>query len=137
MNTISVIAPYKYEGMWVFDDPVVGLIREPFVAGVGTMIDKLVVSIPDAKKGFRLIFSETPFPGYIAKLEWQREEEYGGNWYYSQQFDSEGWLCPALLRYFDEAPRELYVCAEPKTEYQSIVPLFLRKISPCVLLKSK
>ena len=23
MNAIGVIAPYKYEGMWVFDDPVV------------------------------------------------------------------------------------------------------------------
>ena len=31
MNTIGVIAPYKYEGMWVFDDPAVGLVREPFV----------------------------------------------------------------------------------------------------------
>jgi hypothetical protein len=24
----------------------------------------------------------------------------------------EGWLCPALFRYFDEAPAELYVKAE-------------------------
>jgi len=26
----------------------------------------------------------------------------------------EGWLCPALFRYFDKAPPELYVKAEAK-----------------------
>jgi hypothetical protein len=114
MNAISVIAPYKYEGIWVFDDPAVGLVREAFVAGIDTMIDKLVADIPDAAKGFRLIFSPTPFPGYTVKLEWRREE-YGGNWYYCPQFDLEGWLCPALFKYFPEAPPELYGRAEAKT----------------------
>src|SRR5439155_1565478 len=81
MNAIGVIAPYKYEGMWVFDDPAVGLSREPFVAGIDTMIDRLVASIPGAERGFRLLFSATPFPGHTVKLEWRREEA-GGNWYY-------------------------------------------------------
>ena len=31
MNTIGVIAPYRHEGMWAFDDPRVRLNREPFV----------------------------------------------------------------------------------------------------------
>lgn len=114
-NSIGVIAPYKYEGMWVFDDPAVGLVREPFVAGIDTMIDKLVESLPDAEKGFRLIFSATPFPGHTVRLQWRREES-GGNWYYSPQFDMEGWLCPALFKYFASAPRELYGRAEPKTK---------------------
>lgn len=114
MNAIRVLAPYKYEGMWVFDDPAVGLVREPFVAGIDTMIDRLVVSIPDAAAGFRLIFSPTPFPGYTVKLEWRREE-FGGNWYYSPQFEMEGWLCPALFKYFNLAPPELYGRAEAKT----------------------
>jgi hypothetical protein len=61
MNTIGVIAPYKYEGMWVFDDPRVGLSREPFVAGIDTMIDRLVASIPRAEKGFRF-FPPLLFP---------------------------------------------------------------------------
>src|SRR6185436_18564749 len=65
------------------------------------MIDRLVESIPNAEKGFRLLFSATPFPGYTVKLEWRREE-YGGNWYYSPQFEMEGWLCPALFRYSDK-----------------------------------
>jgi hypothetical protein len=113
MNAISVIYPYKYEGMWVFDDPDVDLRREPFVAGIDTMIDRLVQSIPNAEKGFRLLFSPTPFPGYTVKLEWRREE-YGGNWYWSPDYQMEGWLCPALFKYFSEAPKELYGRAEPK-----------------------
>ena len=38
MNAINVISPYKYHGMWVFDDSRVGLMQEPFVAGADTMI---------------------------------------------------------------------------------------------------
>ena len=113
MNAISVIYPYKYEGMWVFDDPDVGLRHEPFVAGIDTMIDRLVQNIPNAEKGFCLLFSPTPFPGYTVKLEWRRKE-YSGNWYWSPDYQMEGWLCPALFKYFTEAPKELYGRAEPK-----------------------
>jgi len=50
--------------MWVFDDPRVGLVQEPFVAGADTMIDRVVADIPDAKNGFTLVCSITPFPGF-------------------------------------------------------------------------
>ena len=113
MNTLLVIAPYKYQGTWVFDDPAVGLSREPFIAGIDTMIDKAVADNPNAEKGFRAIFSASPFPGANLKLDWRRAES-GGNWYYSDQFKMEGWLCPALLKYFRTAPREIYVKIEPK-----------------------
>lgn len=107
MNEIIAIHPYKHEGLWVFDDARVGLIREPFVAGADTVIDRMVVNIPDAEAGFTLIFSANPFPGYQARFEWRREEM-GGNWYYSPDLDMEGWLCPALFRYFETAPPKLY-----------------------------
>jgi hypothetical protein len=113
VNSLFVIMPYKYEGMWVFDDPRVGLSREPFIAGIDTMIDKLVAEIPNAEKGFRAIFSATPFPGCTEKLEWRRQES-GGNWYYNERFKMEGWLCPALFKYFASAPREIYLKVEPK-----------------------
>jgi hypothetical protein len=112
MNAINLIVPYRYEGMWVFDDARVGLDKEPFVSGADTMIDVLVANIPNAQKGFRLLFSASPFPGYTVKLEWAREE-YGGNWYSSPEFKMEGWLCPALFKYFDKAPKEIFVKAEP------------------------
>ena len=64
MNAINLIIPYRYEGMWVFDDARVGLDKEPFVSGADMMLDVLVNDIPNAQKGFRLLFSATPFPGY-------------------------------------------------------------------------
>jgi hypothetical protein len=111
INSLFVIVPYKYEGTWVFDDPAVGLKKEPFIAGIDTMIDKVVADIPNAERGFRAIFSAMPFPGYTLKLQWRRQES-GGNWYYCEKFSIEGWLCPALFKYFAEAPREIYVKAE-------------------------
>ena len=114
-NQIMVIAPYWVDdlGAWVFDDPKVGLKQEPFVNGIPEMIDFLVRDIPDAKSGFRMLFSANPFPGYQRKLTWRREEM-GGNWYICDDPPMEGWLCPALFRYFDRAPSELYVKAEAK-----------------------
>lgn len=113
MNSLFVIVPYKYEGMWVFDDPRVGLLREPFIAGIDTMIDRLVARIPEAERGFCAIFSASPFPGHTETLDWLREES-GGNWYYSDHFQMEGWLCPALFKYFAAAPKTIYVQVEPK-----------------------
>jgi hypothetical protein len=37
-NTLWVIHPYRDWGTWVFDDPRVGLRREPFVAGIPEMV---------------------------------------------------------------------------------------------------
>lgn len=110
-NAIMVIAPYKYAGTWVIDDESVGLKKEPFVSGIPELIDEAVKDIPDAEKGFRLLFSTQPFPGHTHKLEWRRGDN-SGNWYYTPQYDKEGWLCPALFRYYDEAPKEIYIKAE-------------------------
>jgi hypothetical protein len=112
-NSILVIQPYKYGKTWVFDDPRTGLVREPFVAGIPEMIDKLTSDIPDANSGFQLTFSAIPFPGHEEKLIWRRSDGVG-NWYYSQKYDMEGWLCPAMYKYFKKAPKELYIKADPK-----------------------
>jgi hypothetical protein len=113
MNSMLVIKPYRDHGTWVFDDPAVGLMREPFVAGVPAMIDWLVREIPGPEKGFRLIFSANPFPGEQAVFTRDRSES-GGTWYRSAAPKPvmEGWLCPALFKYFDQAPRELHVRVE-------------------------
>jgi hypothetical protein len=107
-DAINIIAPYKYLGMWVFDDPRVGLVQEPFVSGADTMIDRVVAAIPDADNGFVLMFSSGAFPGHQLRLDWRRSDG-AGNWYYASDLDLEGWLCPALLRYFSEAPKAIYV----------------------------
>jgi hypothetical protein len=111
LNSIMVIVPYRHAGTWVFDDERVGLVQEPFVCGIPEMIDDMVREITDAEHGFRLLFSAKPFPGHTIKLDWRREED-GGNWYWSERHRSEGWLCPALFKYFDQAPAEIYAKAE-------------------------
>jgi len=114
-NSLIVIAPYWHEGTWVFEDAKVGLRQEPFVAGVPEMIDCLVKDIPSARQGFRLTCSASPFPGFQKKLLWVRAES-GGNHYRLEEPPMEGWLCPAMFRYFAETPKELYVRADPKGE---------------------
>ena len=107
MNSIIAIHPYKHEGVWVFDDPKVGLIQEAFVAGADNIIERMVAGLNRPEAGFTLIFSASPFPGHQAIFEWRRSEM-GGNWYYNAQLDAEGWLCPALFKYFAEAPQRIY-----------------------------
>lgn len=119
-NSIFVISPYKYRGQWVFDDPDAGLEREPFVCGIPEMIDHFTREIPKASSGFVLMFSDLRFPSANIHLRWlkgnvldnpQREEF--GNWYRCDDPPMEGWLCPALFRYFDQAPRNIYAQAFP------------------------
>ena len=111
-NTIHVIQPYRHASTWVFDDHRVGLHQEPFVSGIPAMIDMLVANVPNAAKGFRLLFSSEPFPGYQVELVRVRPE-YGGTWYRWEGRNAEGWLCPALFKYFSTAPARLYAKAEP------------------------
>ncbi len=109
-NSITVIKPYKWEGLWVFDDDRVDLVKEPFVAGADTLIDLAVQrkGIANATDGFLMLFSATPFPSADLQLEWVREE-LDGNVYLWREEGHEGWLCLALLKYFDDAPANLYV----------------------------
>jgi len=108
MNQINVIAPYRHLGMWVFDDARVGLSQEPFVGGADRIIDVMTADIPNAAKGFNMVFSADPFPGYTHRFR-QARPEGSGTVYMSDELKMEGWLCPALLRYFERPPAELYV----------------------------
>ena len=115
MNSIIVINPYKDSGLWVFDDERAGLDKEPFVSGADTIIDRAIEAkkISDAERGFRLVFSAGEFPGYDLKLTWVRAGD-GGNWYWCDDFGMEGWLCPALFRYFESAPKEIFAKFEKR-----------------------
>ena len=112
-NSLLVIAPYKKSGAWVFDDPRVGLRQEPFVAGADRIMDLLSAGLPQAEKGFTLIFSAQPFPGAEARFVRGRAER-GGNWYSWPEKGVEGWLCPALFKYFPAAPPEIHVQVRAK-----------------------
>lgn len=107
MNTISVISPYKFEGVWVFDDPEKGLTKEAFVAGADTMLDVVTRDLPKDKR-FLLYFSAEPFPGHQIKLN-HVKPEYEGNIYHWEEHGLDGWLCASLYKYFDTAPKNLYI----------------------------
>jgi hypothetical protein len=115
-NAMMVIFPYKKNGVWMFDDAAVGLKEEPFVCGVPEMIDVLVADIKVAEKGFTAYFSGQPFPGFQMQLEWVREE-FGGNWYRHTGTDMEGWLCPAMFKYFSDAPASLFAKTDPDSHF--------------------
>ncbi len=63
MNVINVIEPYRSQDTWFFDDPKVGLQAEPFIEGADTIIDRITADLPDADRGFIMLFSGKPFPG--------------------------------------------------------------------------
>jgi len=67
-----------------------------------------VYSDVQGEKGFVAVFSANYFPNAQIVLEWAREDG-GSNVYRWKDKEMEGWLCPALLHYFSEAPATLYI----------------------------
>jgi hypothetical protein len=110
MNSINIISPYRSNGMWVFDDDRHNLFREPFVAGADAFLNYLTTDIPNAKEGFNLVFSSQPFPDHTLHVKWVKSDG-TGNWYHSERYNLKGWLCPALLKYFNEPPKEIFAKA--------------------------
>lgn len=126
-NQIFVINPYRHAGTWVFDDPARDLKQEPFVAGIPEMIDFVLggMEIQNPELGFRLIFSDELFSAEdysnVVRVDLLRLEN-GGAWYQLVRFGKtmEGWLCPALLKYFNKPPQEIYLKAEPISHHGTL-----------------
>lgn len=115
---VLTLYPYLRNGTcWVFDDEHTGLKEEAFVCGMSEMISRVVEAkgVPDAARGFTMTFAAEPFPEHDVELRWVRPEDNGGNWYEGTVVGShmEGWLCPALLFYFEQAPRRIFVRCDP------------------------
>ena len=109
-NSIMIIHPYWKHTNWVFDDEATGLNAEAFVGGMSEIINELIRKELgyEMYDKFTAIFSATPFPEYTGVLNHIEADEYNvGNWY--QYEDMKGWLCPALLKYINPAPKQIYV----------------------------
>ncbi|NCA14422.1 MAG: hypothetical protein EBS89_09855 [Proteobacteria bacterium] len=110
-----VLRPSKNQGVWAFDDPATGLQREPFVNGIPEIIETTLanngIPLDKAVKGFNMYFSAEPFPGCQATLS-LLHPDCGGNWYLCEETGQKGWLCPALFKYFEDAPAKIYVKCE-------------------------
>lgn len=120
MSTPRVLVLYPYlldRSCWVFDDERTGLKEEAFVLGMSEMITRVVrhKAIADADSGFTMTFSDQPFAGHDVELRWLRPDPVDGNWYEADVVGEpmEGWLCPALLLYFQNPPPRIYVRCDP------------------------
>jgi hypothetical protein len=111
MNSLFVIRPYKYYGQWVFDDADKGLNKEALVAGIDKMLDIWAAQTKASNKGLVITFSESFFPGINFSIDWVREDVVG-NWYESKALGFQGWLCPALFKYFPQAPKQIFAKIE-------------------------
>lgn len=108
MNSINIIHPYKYHNQWVFDDENKNLDKEAFVAGADDLITKLL----DGQIECVIIFSEIQFPGAKHNIEFVKPYN-NGSVYYHKELDHQLWLCPALLKYFDKPPAQIYFSIKP------------------------
>ena len=112
---IQSIVPYLFHHQWVFDSDRHGLYQEEFVCGMTQIIDAVLddngIEPMSVASGFRLTFSANRWPESTHVLQWLHEED-GGNVYEIRLKDGstmQGWLCPALLCFFDKAPKQIHV----------------------------
>jgi hypothetical protein len=105
MNQINVINPYRTQYGWAFDDENVGLIGEPFVAGIPEIIDSIVGSA----NNFTAYFSHEFFPDSTFILNKIEDNVEAGSYYRLNNTEMVGWLCPATLKYFEDYPTQIFV----------------------------
>lgn len=115
---LLTLYPYLLNGScWVFDDARTGLKEEAFVMGMTEMISRVVRAkgLLHADRGFAMSFSDAAFDGHDVELHWLRADPHSGNWYAGTVVGEhmEGWLCPALLLYFTDPPRRIFVRCDP------------------------
>ena len=116
-NSIYTLDAYRDNGMWVFDDDAVGLVKEPFVAGADIVFDHMAERHLDGTRDrVSVAFSTTPIPDYDVSATITGADGYNGHYYKVTKFvgddDMVGfpfWLCPALLLYYTNAPQDIYI----------------------------
>jgi len=131
MPTTMTIYPYLLgDACWVFDDERTGLKEEAFVLGMTEddlsagriqadpeCVDIVVERLGGEAQRESLVELNWLPPGEVAKEFNCSSSELPteGNWYRGLVSGEEmvGWLCPALFCYFEEAPKKLFVKAEP------------------------
>jgi hypothetical protein len=106
-NAIHVIHPYRVDKrspVWQFDDKKRDIVNEPFVCGASEFISSL---LPANETDCTITFSAAPFP-QAEKIEILVRDHMGGTTYGHKASGKTMWLCPALLKYFDTPPSEIY-----------------------------
>ena len=118
-GNIITIKPYWRNGAWVFDDPVRGRWANPFLDRSPEMVDRVLrqAQLPP-RQSFVLTFADHDWPGvgYRFVLDWVRENS-AGHWY---RWNGAEALYPALVRYFDTPPEQIYCYLTARMTLSSI-----------------
>ena len=115
MDALIEIEVYWYANAWRFDDRLSRLSKQRIFTGFQRVLGDLVKDVYNANNGFRLLLSDSHFPGHQRCLILEGESVNG--WLYKTDDNTEeGQLSPLLLRYFSEPPETIYLMAEPITK---------------------
>jgi hypothetical protein len=110
-NSVFVLYPKRSTfGIWAFDDEMRGLKNEPFVGETNNLLDKMAIESGydlNDNPQVALLFAATEFPDYQCDLN-LIETSPTGTTYRDQISGIYPWLCPAMFKYFPEAPEKMY-----------------------------
>jgi len=123
MKPVYIITAYRHPdtpNIWVFDDDMRGLLREPFVGEANTLLDYAAEKL-EARNRLILFFAEDKhrlsldwlYHNIVAELELKQGGDAVGSTYDVTLGDgkrfTDVWLCPALLEYFVQPPEHFAV----------------------------
>lgn len=97
-----VIRPYRKAARWYFDDPSVGLEAEPLTDGVPELLDAW------GRDRLTVWFHNGPVAGANHVLSFLYSDR-GSSVYEVDAGIRTCMLCPALMKYFTDPPRTLFV----------------------------
>ena len=114
-NALFKLNAYFKDGFWMFDDEYREIYEEPFVAGADLLFDEMSGRVDDQSiDQCSVVFAHTPIPEADVHAVLSHGDGYDGHYYTVEQYKPEiqgfqFWLCPALLAFYDEAPKDLFV----------------------------
>ena len=135
MKPLYIVVPYRHPetpNIWVFDDDMRGLLREPFVGEANTMLDYAAEKLK-AQNRLILFFAEEKhrlppdwmYHNIVADLVLKLGDDAVGATYDLTLSDgkrfTDVWFCPALLEYYSEPPEHFAAMVTPDANRRKIM----------------
>ena len=113
MPSMMIHPYYDPQHGWVFDDPEKELVKEGLVCGIDVILNAVCTSHGlDPLQGFDVEFSDQEIPNADVVLrkieEINGQPDVFGTNYIDEHSQTQGWLCPNLLQYFESPPEMIY-----------------------------
>lgn len=114
-NHLFKLNAYFKHGLWMFDDEYRDIYEEPFVEGADRLFDEMSGRINDQSiTKCSIVFGHTPIPNAEVHATLSHGDGWDGHFYTVKRFNEDlagfqFWLCPALLAFYEEAPKDIFV----------------------------